>query len=199
MSRRIITRGDILPIAEYATIRREKAQEIIQLKRDRRLNVGPHATFYFENYLTWWRQIHEMLYIERGGEEQIADELAAYNPLIPQGQELVATLMFEIDDRARRQRILGGLGGVEQTISARIGKERIKAVVEQDVPRSDAHGKASSVHFLHFPFTTTQIHAFRALGDEVAIAISHPNYTHIAIMPKRVRQALAKDFDEGIT
>ena len=170
----------------------------MRLKRDRRLDVGPYATFYFENYLTLWRQVHEMLYIERGGEEQIADELAAYNPLIPQGQELVATLMFEIDDRARRQRILGGLGGIEQTISARIGKEHIRAVAEHDVPRSDAHGKASSVHFLHFPFTATQIRAFRASGGEVAIGISHPNYTHMAIIPERVRQALAGDFDEEI-
>ncbi|HET8700264.1 MAG TPA: DUF3501 family protein, partial [Nitrococcus sp.] len=112
MSRRMITREDILRIAEYAAIRREKGHEIRLLKRDRRMEVGPHATFYFENYLTLWRQIHEMLYVERGGDAQIADELTAYNPLIPQGQELVATLMFEIDDRTRRQRILGQLGGI---------------------------------------------------------------------------------------
>lgn len=198
MSRRTITREDILPIAEYAAIRREKAEEIKRLKRDRRLEVGPHATFYFENYMTLWRQIHEMLYIERGGEEQIADELAAYNPLIPQGQELVTTLMFEIDDRIRRQRVLGALGGVEQTISLCVGEERIRAVAEHDVARSDAHGKASAVHFLHFPFTAAQIRAFCVSGVQVTLGISHPSYTHETLLPERVRQALARDFDEGV-
>lgn len=199
MTRRMITREGILPIAEYAAIRREKAQEIMRLKHDRRLEVGPYAAFYFENYMTLWRQVHEMLYIERGGDEQIADELAAYNPLIPQGQELVATLMFEIDDRTHRQRILGALGGIEQTISVHVGEEQIKAVAEQDVSRSDAHGKTSSVHFLHFPFTAAQIHAFRALDVQTALGISHSNYAHVAIIPENVRQALAKDFDERIT
>lgn len=181
---------------EYAVIRGEKTQEIKQLKRNRRLEVGPHASFYFESYATVWRQIHEMLYIERGGEAQIAAELAAYNPLIPQGQELVATLMFEVDDRLRRERLLQTLGGVEQSVYIRLGNEYINAAAEQDVPRADAQGRASSVHFLHFPFTASQIRAFRALDNQAVLGISHLNYTHMSDIPESVRQALGWDFDE---
>ncbi|HET8701201.1 MAG TPA: DUF3501 family protein, partial [Nitrococcus sp.] len=88
-------------------------------------------------------------------------------------------------------------GGIEQTVSMRVGEEQIRALPEQDVPRSDAHGRASSVHFLHFPFTLAQIRAFRGSGTQVALGISHPNYTHAALLPQRIRQALAEDFDEG--
>jgi hypothetical protein len=143
-----------------------------------------------------WRQVHEMLFVERGGEEQIDDELDAYNPLIPQGSELVATLMFEIDDRTRRHRVLGELGGVEETVEIRLGDERIKAQAETDVDRSTADGKASSVHFLHFPFTADQVRRFRDSGTEVVVAITHPKYAHMAIMPENVRQALSEDFDD---
>ena len=89
-----ITRDDIMPMAEYAQQRRERARALSAIKRDRRVEVGPHATLYFENFDTMWHQIHEMLYIEKGGEEQIDGELAAYNPLIPKGRELVATFMI---------------------------------------------------------------------------------------------------------
>src|SRR5215472_2711504 len=95
--RRAITRTDILPLDEYVKIRRERRGKITELKKRRRIEVGPFATFYFENFATMWQQIQEMLYIEKGGETQIADELAAYNALIPRGSELVATIMFEID------------------------------------------------------------------------------------------------------
>ena len=86
--------------AEYAAIRSEQRKRITEIKRHRRLEVGPFATFYFENYETMRHQVQEMLHIEKGGDAQIEDELAAYNPLIPQGKELVATVMFEIDDPA---------------------------------------------------------------------------------------------------
>ena len=157
--------------------------------------VGPDATLYFESYETMWRQIHEMLFIERGGEEQLEDELSAYNPLIPQGSELVATLMFEIDDRSRRQRVLGQMGGVEETVELRLGDEVIHAQAETDVDRSTAAGKASSVHFLHFPFTPEQVQRFRGGSVQVVLAITHPHYAHMAVMPENVRQALAEDFD----
>jgi hypothetical protein len=195
MNRRI-TRDDIMPMEQYAAIRREKAREITAIKKHRRMAVGPDATLYFESYDTMWRQIHEMLFVERGGEEQIDDELDAYNPLIPQGSELVATLMFEIDDRTRRHRVLGELGGVEETVEIRLGDERIKAQAETDVDRSTADGKASSVHFLHFPFTADQVRRFRDPGTEVVVAITHPKYAHMAIMPENVRQALSEDFDD---
>jgi len=190
-----LTRADIMPMDKYAAIRREKAREIAALKRDRRMEVGPHATFYFESFDTMWRQVHEMLFIEKGGEEQITDELEAYNPLIPNGRELVATLMFEIDDRSRRQRILGQLGGVEETVELRIGDSVVKGEAETDVDRTTADGKASSVHFLHFPFTGEQIEQFRDPKVQVMLGITHRNYEHMAAVPDRVRTALIGDFE----
>lgn len=190
-----ITRDDILSMEAYGAIRRDKAREITATKRHRRMAIGPDATIYFENYDTMWRQIHEMLFIERGGEAQIEDELEAYNPLIPQGRELVATLMFEIPNRERRQQVLGQLGGVEETVSLRLGDERIAAQAETDVDRSTADGKASSVHFLHFPFTDEQVRRFSDPEAEVVLAIEHRNYAHASTMPSDVRAALAGDFD----
>ncbi len=190
-----ITRADIMPMSEYAEARAERRRAIGEIKRDRRFEIGPFATIYFENYDTMWWQVHEMLYIERGGEEQIADELAAYNPLIPNGADLVATLMFEIDQRERRQRVLAGLGGVEETVTMSFAGETITAVPEGDVARSTAGGRASSVHFLHFPFTREQAARFRAPGAKVVVGIGHPGYGHMAAMPEAVRQALMHDFD----
>ena len=95
----------IIPLAEYGPLRAERRKRMSEIKKDRRLEVGPFATFYFESYDTMLHQVHEMLFIEKGGAEQLPDELAAYNPLIPQGSELVATVMFEIDDPLRRARV----------------------------------------------------------------------------------------------
>jgi len=195
MSKRAITRGDILSMELYTAQRAERRKNMAERKRDRRLEVGPFATFYFESYETMWHQVHEMLYIERGGEEQIADELAAYNPLIPQGNELVATVMFEIDDAVRRANVLGRLGGVEETIRLRIGEESIAAKAEEDVDRTNADGKASSVQFIHFVLTPEQAALFKTDGTRVEVAIEHDHYGHIAVMPERVRAALAQDLD----
>lgn len=192
---RQITRADIMSMEDYGAIRRETASEIAALKRHRRMAVGPHATLYFESYDTMWRQIHEMLFIERGGEAQIDDELSAYNPLIPNGRELVATLMFEISDPEYRRRFLAKLGGVEETVSIRVGDDRIQAQAETDVDRSTADGKASTVHFLHFPFTQLQIERFNDPDTEVVVAIDHPQYAHMARMPDEVRAALTGDFE----
>lgn len=192
---RTLSPDDILPIDDYAKIRKQKRLEMIDVKRDRRVDVGPFATFYFESYQTMWYQVHEMLLVEKGGEEQLADELAAYNPLIPQGNELVATLMFEIDEPERRERVLGELGGVEGSIRLRVGGEEIAAIPEQDVERTNAAGKASSVHFLHFPFTPEQIAAFRDPSVEVVLAITQERYLHMAVMPANTRRALAADLD----
>ncbi len=190
-----ITRADIMSMREYAEARAERRRAIGEVKRDRRFEIGPFATIYFENYDTMWWQVHEMLYIDRGREEQIADELAAYNPLIPNGADLVATLMFEIDQRERRQRVLAGLGGVEETVTMSFAGETITAVPEGDVARSTAEGRASSVHFLHFPFTREQAAKFRAPGAKVVVGIGHPGYGHMAAMPEAVRQALMHDLD----
>ncbi|MFT5485819.1 MAG: hypothetical protein ACI9JL_003050 [Paracoccaceae bacterium] len=190
-----ITREDILPYDDYASTRSERKKALMAVKKDRRMEVGPHATFYFESYETMWNQIHEMLYIERGGDDQIPDELAAYNPLIPQGRELVATVMFEIGDPDRRAKVLSTLGGVEETISITVGGEKIAGVAEEDLDRTTADGKASSVQFIHFPFTDAQVAAFRAEDAAVTVGFSHDSYSHSAGMSVAVRTALAGDFD----
>ena len=190
-----ITRADIIPMADYVRERKELRRALVEAKKNRRLEVGPVCSFYFENYQTMWNQIHEMLFIEKGGEAQIADELSAYNPLIPKGRELVATVMFEIDDPVRRGALLAKLGGVEQTAFIRIGGETINGVPEEDVDRTSAAGKASSVQFIHFPFTDAQVAAFRAAETEIVVGFSHPEYAHMAVLPAPVRQALGEDFD----
>lgn len=190
-----ITRDDILPMADYTAARKERRRALVDVKKHRRLEIGPVCTFYFENFETMWNQIHEMLFIEKGGEAQIADELSAYNPLIPKGRELVATVMFEIDDPVRRGALLAKLGGVEQTAFIRIGGEIINGVPEEDLDRTNAAGKASSVQFVHFPFTDAQVAAFRTAEAEIVLGFSHPEYAHMAVLPAPVRQALAGDFD----
>ncbi len=190
-----ITRADVMAMDDYAKVRRERRTEAVALKRNRRMEVGPVAVFYFENYATMWHQVHEMLHIERGGEAQIADELEAYNPLIPKGRELVATVMFEIDDEARRRTFLARLGGIEETAFLRFGGETIQGAPEADVDRTTADGKASAVQFIHFPFSDAQVEKFRASGAEVIIGFDHPQYSHMAVMPEPVRAALSEDFD----
>jgi hypothetical protein len=193
-SRTEITRADVLPLEEFAKIRKEKRQELVGIKKNRRVEVGPVATFYFENYDTMWWQIHEMLFIEKGGEDQIPDELSAYNPLIPKGRELVCTIMFEIDEPVRRANFLARLGGVEESAFLEFDGERIQGVAETDVDRTTAEGKASSVQFVHFPFTDAQVAKFAAAGTQVVLGFLHPQYAHMAIVPDNVRAALATDF-----
>jgi len=190
-----IARDDIMDMADYARERKERRSATVALKRHRRLEVGPVCLFHFENYETMWAQVHEMLFIEKGGEAQIADELAAYNPLIPKGRELVATVMFEIDDPARRAALLGKLGGIEETAVLRLGTETIRGRAEADMDRTSAAGKASSVQFIHFPFSDAQADAFRTPGAEILVGFTHPHYGHMAAMPEEVRAALAGDFD----
>tara|TARA_A100001388_G_scaffold265947_1_gene238578 strand:+ start:166 stop:756 length:591 start_codon:yes stop_codon:yes gene_type:complete len=191
-----ITRDDIMDMADYAKVRKERRRNITKLKRDRRVALGPDATLYFESYDTMWHQIHEMLYIERGGEEQIIDELAAYNPLIPNGRELVATMMFEIDEPERRERFLASLGGVEEKVCLSLGGELIRAEAEVDVDRTSADGKASSVHFLHFPFSDEDVALFRDPSVKVILAIEHEKYPHMTLLSETVRVALQVDFSD---
>ena len=192
---RKLTPDDILPMAEYLRRRKEERRRVLDLKKRRRVEVGPVATFYFENRDTMWLQVQEMLYIEKGGPEQIPDELAAYNPLIPNGSELVATIMFEIDDPIRRKNFLGRLGGLENTIFLEFADETVVAAPEQDVDRTTTEGKASSVQFVHFPFTRAQIETFRKTGTRVVLGFKHASYAHMAVVPEEVRAALAEDFD----
>ncbi len=192
--KRQLTRADILPPEQYARGRRDQRRRVSEIKRHRRVEVGPFCTFYFENFDTMWLQVQEMLHIERGGEAQIEDELSAYNPLIPQGDELVATVMFEIDDERQRAAALARLGGVENMIYIAIGNERVRGLADPTRENTTADGKASSVQFLRFPFTAAQKDAFRVPGAQVVVGIDHPNYGHMAVMPEAVRAALAGDF-----
>lgn len=187
--------ADILPMAEYAKIRTETRQRISGRKRNRRIAVGPVVTFYFECYDTMWLQVHEMVFIEKGGPEQVPGEIEAYNPLIPKGAELVATFMIEIDDPVRRAATLQQLGGIEETAFMTVGGERVAGRPETDQDRTSAQGKASSVQFVHFPFTAAQIAEFRRPGAQVAVGLSHPRYGHVAMLPDVVRAELAGDFD----
>ena len=192
---RTITRDDVLPLAQYELIRADKKQEAIQRKALTRISVGPYATAIFETWDSMWLQIHEMLRIEKGGEAQIADELSAYNPLIPKGRELVATVMLEIEDPVRRAVTLKRLGGIENHMFLTVAGDTIRGVPEGDLERTKADGKTSSVHFVHFPFTGAAVAAFRKAGAQVIVGFDHPEYAHMAVMPEIVRQALSEDFD----
>jgi len=191
-----ITANDILSLDDYAKVRKQQKQAVKEIKQNRRVAVGPDATFYFENYDTMLYQIHEMLFIEKGGDAQLSDELDAYNPLVPKGQELVATMMFEIDDPVRRTAFLNKMGGVENHIFLGVAGEKIQAVAEDDVERTNSDGKASSIQFLHFPLTTQQIAAFKNPESQITLSIEHDNYGHVAILNNATRAALAKDFSE---
>lgn len=196
MSKREITRDDIMPLDAYEKVRDQRRAAVTALKRNRRLSVGPDVTFYFENFDTIWHQIHEMLRIEKGGEAQIEDELSAYAPLIPDGSNLVATMMIEIEEPARRSRVLAELGGIEEAVRLTIDGDTIAAVPEEDVERTTEAGKTSSVHFLKFPFAPRQIQALKQPGARAALSVVHAKYDHMAALPEAVRAALAADLDD---
>ena len=189
-----ITRDDVMDMAEYGAIRKERRRTLIEKKKLRRIAIGPDATAHFEDYDSMWLQVHEMLYIEKGGDEQLADELAAYNPLIPKGRELVCTVLFEVDDPERRAQFLAGLGGIEETMFIRIDGDEIVGRAEEDMDRTTAAGKASAVQFVHFPFTDAQVEAFRRPGAEIVVGFKHPAYGHMVKLSDETRAALAADF-----
>ena len=191
---RRVTEADIVPTMEFARQRRERRQALLPMKRLRRIELGPHCTFYFECFDTMLFQIQEMLLIEKGGAEQLADEIAAYNPLIPQGSNLVATVMFEIDDERRRNAILGRLGGVEERFFLQIGAERVYAAPDGDTQRTREDGKTSSVHFLHFRVSEEHKAVFRDPRTTIMVGCDHELYAHLAILSPATRAELARDF-----
>lgn len=193
--KRAITPDDLMPLEEYGEMRRDHRRALIATKAKRRVHVGPFATFHFENYDTMWAQVQEMLYIEKGGEAQITDELEAYNPLIPQGRELVATMLIEIEDEGRRRRTLATMGHIEEKIVITVGDERVVGVPEDDLERTTEEGKTSAVHFITFPFTDAQADAFKTTGAHVSLGIEHDNYRHTAVLQEDVRAELAEDLD----
>ena len=192
--KREIQKEDIIPLDVYTEKRRELRKSIVDYKKNRRVALGPYATFYFESYETMLAQVQEMLYIEKGGDEQLKDELSAYNPLIPNGKELTATLMFEIDNPISRAAFLGKVGGIEETVFMKIDGEKIKAVPEEDVDRTSAEGKASSVQFIHFNFTDDQIEKFQSNSSEVELGIDHKEYSHSTKLSKENIASLSTDF-----
>jgi hypothetical protein len=193
-SARLITPSDLIPDADYARQRRERRLALLPIKRLRRVPLGPICTFIFENYDTMLFQVQEMLLTEKGGPAQVPDELAAYNPLIPQGSELVATVMFEIDDEVRREATLARLGGVEDAFFIQVGAERAKGVPEGDVERTRDDGKTSSVHFLRFALSAGQVARFRDPATQIMIGCDHERYSHLAGLTPATRAELAKDF-----
>ena len=192
--KREIQKEDIMPLDVYTEKRRELRKSIVDYKKNRRVALGPYATFYFESYETMLAQVQEMLYIEKGGDEQLKDELSAYNPLIPNGKELTATLMFEIDNPISRAAFLGKVGGIEETVFMKIDGEKIKAVPEEDVDRTSAEGKASSVQFIHFNFTDDQIEKFQSNSSEIELGIDHKEYSHSTKLSKENTASLSTDF-----
>ena len=191
---RKIESSDLLEYNTYAKERRSIRKEVVQMKKNRRVELGPHSTFYFENFFTMKAQIQEMLYIEKGGDEQLKDELEAYNPLVPQGSELVATYMFEIDNPITRKKVLLSLGNVENKLFISINGTKLYAAPEEDVDRTDNSGKTSSVHFIHFKFSDKQVEEFKNLSSKIEIGTDHDNYLHSTVLSKEVKEALAKDF-----
>jgi len=192
--KREIQKEDIIPLDLYIKKRRELRKNIVNFKKNRRIALGPYATFYFESYETMLAQVQEMLYIEKGGDEQLKDELSAYNPLIPNGKELTATLMFEIDNPVSRAAFLGKVGGIEETVFMKINGEKIKAFPEEDVDRTSTEGKASSVQFIHFNFTDDQIKKFQSNSSEIELGIDHKEYSHSTRLSKENISSLSADF-----
>ena len=192
--KREIQKSDIMPLDAYIKDRKELRKNIVNFKKNRRVALGPYATFYFESYETMLAQVQEMLYIEKGGDEQLHDELIAYNPLIPNGKELTATLMFEIDNPISRAAFLGKVGGIEEMVFMKLNGETIKAVPEEDVDRTSAEGKASSVQFIHFNFTDEQIQKFKSNDVNIELGMDHKEYSHTTKLSKENIVSLSADF-----
>ena len=192
--KRKIEKEDLLPSDVYAKSRKQIRKDLVEFKKDRRIALGPYATFYFESFETMVAQVQEMLHIEKGGDEQLEDELIAYNPLVPNGKELTATLMFEIDNPISRSAFLGKVGGIEEKIFIKINNEILKAVPEEDVARASAEGKAPSLQFIHFKLNDDQISKFKSDSVIIELGIDHKEYTHTTRLAENSVKSLCADF-----
>lgn len=191
-----LTRQDLLPLETYARLRGEFRARVMAHKKDRRVAIGPHATLYFEDYLTMQYQVQEMLRAERIFEEAgIEDELEAYNPLVPDGSNLKATFMLEYADSEERQRALAQLVNVEDRVWLRVeGCEPVWAIADEDLERETAD-KTSSVHFLRFELSPAMVMAVKQ-GARIGMGIDHAAYRHvIEAVPDNVRRSLMGDLD----
>ena len=192
--KRQIEKKDLIPSDIYAVDRKKIRKNLVEFKKYRRVALGPYATFYFESFETMLAQVQEMLYIEKGGDEQLSDELIAYNPLVPNGKELTATLMFEIDNPISRAAFLEKVGGIEEKVFMKIDKEVIKASPEKDVDRTSANGKASSVQFIHFKLNDNQIDKFKLGSSIIELGIEHKEYAHSTKLTDENIKSLTADF-----
>ena len=191
---RQIEKEDLIHEDIYVQERKQIRKNLVEFKKNRRIALGPYATFYFESFETMLAQVQEMLHIEKGGEEQLKDELEAYNPLVPNGKELTATLMFEIDNPVSRASFLGKVGGIEEKVVMKINDEIIKATPEQDVDRTSEEGKASSVQFLHFKLNQDQIIKFKSDKVSIDLGIEHKEYMHTTKLTEDNIKSLSADF-----
>lgn len=190
-----ISRDSLLTLEAYARQRKEFRAKVLEHKRNRKLHLGQHVTLIFEDELTIRYQIQEMLRIEKTFEEAgIQDELDAYNPLVPDGTNLKATMMIEYDDPAVRKVELARLKGVEDAVYFQVdGHSKVYAIADEDLERENEE-KTSSVHFLRFEFAPAMIASFRG-GAAVAIGVDHANYTHrVDEIAPAVQTSLASDF-----
>jgi len=192
--KRQVEKEDLMSADVYAKSRKKIRLDLVEFKKNRRIALGPYATFYFESFETMVAQIQEMLHIEKGGDEQLKDELTAYNPLVPNGKELTATLMFEIDNPISRGAFLGKVGGIEEKIFMKIDNELVKAVPEDDVDRTSAEGKASSVQFIHFQFNDDQIIKIKSGNINIELGIDHKEYSHTTKLTEENTKSLSADF-----
>ena len=192
--KRQIEKKDLVPSDIYAIDRKKIRKDLVEFKKNRRIALGPYATFYFESFETMLAQVQEMLYIEKGGDEQLSDELIAYNPLVPNGKELTATLMFEIDNPISRAAFLEKVGGIEEKVFMKIDNEIIKASPEKDVDRTSVNGKASSVQFIHFKLNNNQIDKFKSGSLNIELGIEHKEYAHSTKLTEENIKSLTADF-----
>ena len=192
--KRKVEKEDLMLADVYAECRKKIRKELVEFKKNRRVALGPYATFYFESFETMVAQIQEMLHIEKGGDEQLKDELNAYNPLVPNGKELTATLMFEIENPISRGAFLGKVGGIEKNIFMKIDNEVVKAVPEDDLDRTSAEGKASSVQFIHFKFNDEQINKIKLGKVSIELGIDHKEYAHTTKLTEENVKSLSADF-----
>jgi hypothetical protein len=189
-----LTRKDLFTLEEYAEKRPEFRARVMAHKRNRQVALGPNATLYFEDRLTMQYQVQEMLRVERIFEaEGIQEELAAYNPLIPDGANWKATFMIEYADVAERREALARMHGIEDRIYVQVeGRDRVYAIADEDLERENEE-KTSSVHFLRFELAPDMIAALKA-GAGLAMGVDHPEYRHhVERLPEAVRSALAAD------
>jgi len=183
-----------MSLEQYARERAAFRARVLEHKRARQLAVGPNATWSFEDRLTVQYQVQEMLRIERVFEpEGIADELAAYNPLIPDGSNWKVTLLIEFADPEERRVELALLKGVETRCWVAVGSEpRVFAIADEDLPREN-EAKTSAVHFLRFELSAAMRAALKA-GAPLAAGVDHEHYRHaVDPVPAAVREALCAD------